>query len=111
MFYKNKVHYESTLKKVIREDYDMDVYFDSELAKKFVDICFKTSDREEELTLGYDFMCFIKHKCSSVDDVRNAIKTAISSLESLLDDGGGSIKEFSDIVLSELDYTITKDTF
>lgn len=89
----------------------MDVCFDSELAKHFVEICFKTSDRENELTLGYDFMCFIKHKCNSVDDVRSAIKTAISSLDTFLYDGGGSIKEFSDIVLSELDYTITKDTY
>ena len=61
MFYKNKDHYENTLKKIIRENNGVEVTFCSERAQCFIETMFKFSDREnEESTCGYDFMMAVK---------------------------------------------------
>ena len=67
MFYKNKSYYESTLKTIVREEFDVDLFFEGR-ALKFIEWLYHHSDREKYLCYGYDFLIWSSYKCFDYEE-------------------------------------------
>ena len=69
MFYKKLEHYENTLKKILREEFDFEIDFESDWGYCFLSAMYESSDRMSRDCVGYDFLCYVKSSCRNSRDV------------------------------------------
>lgn len=73
MFYKNLEHYENTLKKILRNEFDFEIDFETDWGYCFLSAMYESSDREQSNCVGYDLMCYVKHRCENQSEVMNVL--------------------------------------
>ena len=74
MFYKNMEHYQNTIRKIVREEYGVELVFADEKYLDILQMLWMTSDRESDYNSGYQFMCWVKHDCDSFESLKNIFK-------------------------------------
>jgi hypothetical protein len=111
MFYKNMGHYKNTLIKIIREDYDLKVEFNSDKSLDFIHLCWLTSDREKKFDAGYDLLCCIKHFCESKSHVSSILHRAIDNVRSIDLDTEVDFQIYMDNLFSEIGYVTERSSF